>query len=715
MESFLISSHYDLITPDGLIQEIKSIGSSEAIVHVHIKNISPAFVGFQIDLSSLFFNLKSTLAQLGLHGATQQIVLDSKYQTADVQVQLLALTPIATTLLSLLSEGAYIGKLFAADERRKVRNPEYLTRMLGRCDQAGNPLLSFGHPHGRDDLILEKIDGYTIAFLPVKKGIITYKNSIENFIPTLAEMLKHKHLSTRNILHLHQIWENQVDPIIKPNKILLVRTTPLHIRTVFAKVVDSLLPQGVFHTSASVLQPDTQASGDIYEFFSLKKQELKTIPLEFYTLEPHREYVFFSDRDQLLTALEHPENLFDAFKTAPNPGLPASVFIVKGEQLKNLKPQDWITRDVYKHDFPGLNQPARQALLIEKYIEQQPYYPFLNAIINGLITSQGILLSRYFLSPLTKRLLLSQPILRCLKAIYFQIPSRSFDYYFSHEDRAFLADLAKFAIPVFWVDTVSGNLLKYVVKPEKDTGMFVPISLAETFTKATFFGVYGSNLLKENFENEIYTLLKGVIEMKPLFQHPFLSKDTPLALVTGGGPGAMEIGNKVAKNLHILSCANIVDFRPKSGAVVNEQKRNPHVEGIMTYRLDRLVERQAEFHLDFPIFLTGGIGTDFEFALEQVRRKVGSCPPNPIILFGPPSYWEEKITSCFQCNRKHGTIKGSEWVSNCFYSIQTAEQGIEIYRAFFEGTLPIGVEGPIYEKGFCESIEQIPFKNRKPI
>ena len=54
----------------------------------------------------------------------------------------------------------------------------------------------------------------------------------------------------------------------------------------------------------------------------------------------------------------------------------------------------------------------------------------------------------------------------------------------------------------------------------------------------------------------------------------------------------------------------------------------------MTYRLDKLVERQAEFNLDFPIFLPGGIGTDFEFALEEVRRKVGSVTITPILLLG---------------------------------------------------------------------------------
>ena len=120
----------------------------------------------------------------------------------------------------------------------------------------------------------------------------------------------------------------------------------------------------------------------------------------------------------------------------------------------------------------------------------------------------------------------------------------------------------------------------------------------------------------------------------------------------------------------------------------------------MTYRIDKLVERQAEFDLDFPIFLMGGIGTDFEYTLEEVRRKVGAAGATPILLFGEVDYWREKITSRFKCNLKNGTIVGSEWLSNCFYCIQNAQQGLKIYRDYFEGKLLIGKSGPIYEEGF---------------
>ncbi|MDE3046297.1 MAG: hypothetical protein KGJ02_06610 [Verrucomicrobiota bacterium] len=701
MESYLTPQHYDLVTPDGKIVEEKKSKKGK-LVTVLIENISPVFVGYELPSDHIFFNLKSTLAQLGLNSTQKEIEWDRLRNSARISLELYPLGKLSAAMLELLSLGAYIGKLFADDERRRVRDPEYLLRMFSRSDRKGRPLLSLGGYEGSHDLILEKIEGRTIAFISLRDGTIGYEPTIYGFLPTLAKALVKNLSQTRQLLHLHHIWQPDVPRLPPKNDVLLVRTAPLHIRTVYARVVDALLPPGYHHTSANVLQPDTLASGDIYELYGHSTQLLDDIPLEFYTLEPHREHVFFSDRDQLLSALENPKSLFEAFATAPAPANHlASVFVVKGTQMKELKANDWITRDPYKYDFPGLSHPSRQALLVEKYIEHQPQYPFLRAIEDGLITSQGILLSRHFPTPLLKRMLLSDLVTRCLKRIYFQFPSNSFGDYFSHEDRAMLIDLSKFGIPVYWVDAQSGHILQYVLRPEKESGLFVPLSLVETFRKATVFGVYGSNLLEGNFEKELTALLQGVLELRSKVDHPLLTKETPLALLTGGGPGAMEVGNRVARRLGILSCANIVDFRAKDKGVIHEQKQNPYIDAKMTYRLDRLVERQSEFFLDIPIFLPGGIGMDFEYTLEEVRRKTGSCPINPILLFGEPDYWRRKVTSRFQLNRETGTTKGSEWVSNCFYCIQTAEQGLSVLRKFFENRLPLGKDGPVCDDGFC--------------
>ncbi len=705
MESYLHPDLYDLITPDGFISKLTPLSDTTAEAIVTIQNISPVFVGYKIDPADVFFNIKSTLAQLGINGIGQEYYFDAKINSAQVRVALNSIGKLGSLMLQLLCEGDYIGKLFAADPRRKVRDPEYLFRMFGRTDRKGLPLLSLGGLEGNKDLILEKVDGHTVAYLTLQEGALEYDKSIQGFLPTLAKALRFPELKTRQLLRLHQVWHPEAEKKVFKNELLLVRTLPLHVRTVFGKVVDELLPQGVHHTTACVLEPATKASGDVYELFGSSKQELHAIPVEFYTLEPHREYLFFSDRNQLQTALEDPSTIFHAFDTAPKErNLRAAAFVVKGEQLLNIHSKDWIAREVFTSEYPGLiHHPSRQAQMVQRYIEQQPCYPFLKAIENDVITSEGVLLTKHFPSPVMKKMMLSDFVQSKLKRLYFQYPSQSYGDFFSHEDRSFLLDLAKFAIPVFWVDKTSGKVLQFVPKPDKDAGLFVPLPQINEFLKSTSFGIYGSNLIEGNFEKELTQLMEGLKKMREESQHPLFNKDTPIALITGGGPGVMEVGNRVARAVKVLSCANVIDFRSRAGGVVNEQKQNPYIDAKMTYRLDRLVERQAEFNLDFPIFLAGGIGTDFEYTLEEVRRKVGTSPPTPVLLFGSSDYWRKKISSRFQVNLASGTISGSEWVSNCFYAVQTASQGLKVYHQFFNGTLRIGKNGPIYKEGFCST------------
>ncbi|MFC2049313.1 hypothetical protein ACFLR2_01405, partial [Chlamydiota bacterium] len=453
-------------------------------------------MGYHIDPSQVMFNIKSVLAQLGLNGVGTEIVFDHLNATAHVKVEISCIGSLAREMLPLLTPGAYIGKLFAADERRKVRSPDYLTRMFGRSDRDGRPLLSLGGLHGSEQLTIEVIDGKSVAFLALREGRMEFDSSIRSLLPTLSRGLKQK-MPLRDLLRLHQKWVPNVPRVVSQDEILLVCSSPLHIRTVFGRVATALLPKGYQHTTASVLQPDTTASGDIYELYGSSTKEIYDIPLEFYTLEPHREHVFFSDRDQLQGCLEDPKVIFDAFKTAPEPlGDRAATFIVKGSQMLRLKSDDWIIRNPPQQSFPGIVHKVRQSLMVERYIEQQPCYPYLKAIEKGLITSQGVLFTRFFPSPLMKRMLLSYYVQSHLMGLYFQVPSRSNGYYFSQEDRAMLIDLVTFGIPVYWADENSGEILQYVQRPNKTSGMFVPLKKIDMFEKASFFGIYGSNLLE---------------------------------------------------------------------------------------------------------------------------------------------------------------------------------------------------------------------------
>ncbi len=331
----------------------------------------------------------------------------------------------------------------------------------------------------------------------------------------------------------------------------------------------------------------------------------------------------------------------------------------------------------------------------------------LSAINVGDITSEGVLLTKYFPSPVVKSLLLSRTVTKKVRALIFSNVSRSYGFFLSQEDRNLLVDLDSFGIAVYFFSEPRQTLYQYTRRVDCDVGMFVPLERRQEYLSATFLGVYGSNLVEGNFEAELETLLSGLLELKKTCTHPLLNKNKPLALVTGGGPGAMEVGNRVSKKLGILSCGMIVDFGSltrKKGATINEQKQNPYVEAFMTYRPEKLVERQADFNLDLPLFLQGGVGTDFEYALEEVRRKVCTTPPNPMILFGDS--WPDKIKYRFKSNLAAGTIKGSEWLSNIPYVVDSGKQALVVLTKFFNGTLEIGPGKRSNEDGFVRVNDQ---------
>ena len=54
MKNYLISSHFDLITEDGYIVDLKKENSHSVIATVKIENISEAFLGFQTDEKNIF-------------------------------------------------------------------------------------------------------------------------------------------------------------------------------------------------------------------------------------------------------------------------------------------------------------------------------------------------------------------------------------------------------------------------------------------------------------------------------------------------------------------------------------------------------------------------------------------------------------------------------------------------------------------------------------
>ena len=391
----------------------------------------------------------------------------------------------------------------------------------------------------------------------------------------------------------------------------------------------------------------------------------------------------------------------EALNNLPVPiDLDCAAFVIESDLLNALNNLRWISTDTSLAKSSTLSATGCHTKEAKYAFSLHPIYTCLKAIPDVQAIKKGYLLTRFFPYRIAKPMLLQEGVARFIKAICFNHPSCEPMGSFSSSDRAMMEDLKLSGIRIYWKDPVSQNLLEYIGQDEHSSGIFMPADRLRQVKKFTTVGVYGSNLQSRNIKSILYELLRGLIQMRASCNHNLLNLQRDIRLVTGGGPGVMAVANEVAQNLGVLSCAHVVDFINPQHRVVNEQNQNNFIDAKITYPLKELVHRQGNFQLDLPIFFEGGIGTDFEYSIEEVGRKTGALPITPVILVGKTSYWKQKITHRFRLNMETGSIAGSEWVSNCFFCVQSAEQALSVYRDFFHHKLQIGLEGDVFSDGF---------------
>ena len=118
MEFYADTSDYDLITPDGYITKIVHAETAPQKPSWRFDHIPSKFVGFKIEKEKVIFNIKSTLAQLGVDGRSpRNRTRPERKRKRIVKLHLFAIGALGKKMLWLLEVGAYVGKLFAQDER----------------------------------------------------------------------------------------------------------------------------------------------------------------------------------------------------------------------------------------------------------------------------------------------------------------------------------------------------------------------------------------------------------------------------------------------------------------------------------------------------------------------------------------------------------------------------------------------------------------------
>lgn len=145
-------------------------------------------------------------------------------------------------------------------------------------------------------------------------------------------------------------------------------------------------------------------------------------------------------------------------------------------------------------------------------------------------------------------------------------------------------------------------------------------------------------------------------------------------VVTGGGPGVMEAGNRGATDMGAPSIGlNIV--------LPHEQAPNLYVTPDLSFNFHYFATRKIHFLLRakavavFP----GGFGTLDEFFETLTLVQTGRMDRVPIVLFGK-HFWEKVIN--LEALAEAGTISPTD--PELFSIVDTAEEGWAVVRDFYK-------------------------------
>lgn len=147
-------------------------------------------------------------------------------------------------------------------------------------------------------------------------------------------------------------------------------------------------------------------------------------------------------------------------------------------------------------------------------------------------------------------------------------------------------------------------------------------------------------------------------------------------VITGGGPGIMEAGNKGAKRAGGTSVGLNIELP-------FEQESNPYVDKDNSMMFDYFFVRKVMFvkYSQGFIVLPGGFGTLDEFFESLTLIQTEKIGRFPVILVGK-KYWQGLLDWITQTLRdEYETISPEDM--NLFSVVDTADEAIEKINAFY--------------------------------
>jgi len=154
--------------------------------------------------------------------------------------------------------------------------------------------------------------------------------------------------------------------------------------------------------------------------------------------------------------------------------------------------------------------------------------------------------------------------------------------------------------------------------------------------------------------------------------------ETPIYVVTGGGPGVMEAGNRGAHDVGGKSIGlNIV--------LPQEQEPNPYITPELCFQFHYFGLRKMHFLMRSIglVCFPGGFGTLDELFEVMTLVQTGKCRSRPILLFGR-DFWTRLVN--FDLLIETGMISPED--VKLFHYVETAEEAWDVLAAEYGFDLP---------------------------
>jgi len=154
--------------------------------------------------------------------------------------------------------------------------------------------------------------------------------------------------------------------------------------------------------------------------------------------------------------------------------------------------------------------------------------------------------------------------------------------------------------------------------------------------------------------------------------------DTPIYVVTGGGPGIMEAGNRGAHDVGGKSIGlNIV--------LPHEQAPNDYITPELCFQFHYFAVRKMHFLMRAIalVCFPGGFGTLDELFETITLVQTGKIRPRPVLLFGR-AFWERLVD--FDWLVETGMIAQRDL--GLFHFVETAEEAWEVLARHYGFDLP---------------------------